>query len=150
MSNRLHTFSPRPTHSFPLGSRQRPPILPFLKDLFPPFISSFRCVSHQTPLIVFGALGRMCSSYHRARRYATSTPKNLGDPTSSVSGHSVALVCSTSNNSSANAATFPPTALICSSISMTRSFGIPSADRASTSRPAGVNNVFSKKVTAQG
>ena len=38
---------------------------------------SFRCVSQQTlSLIVFGAFGRMCNNYHRARKRATGTKKN--------------------------------------------------------------------------
>lgn len=42
-------------------------------SLFFPYPS--RCVSHQTSLTVFGAFGRTCSSYHRARKYATSILK---------------------------------------------------------------------------
>ena len=157
--------SSRSTHSFPSVSTtlsRLSPVSIIHSLLF--FSPSLRCVSQQTfSLIVFGAFGRMCNNYHRARKRATGTLKNasviqqgrddgangylkcLGQE----GGHDVTLVRSTSKNVSDSVATSPPTPLIPSKISLRRGSGRPSADRAYTSRPAGVNNVFSKKVTAQ-
>jgi len=64
ISDRLHTLFPFPSDSTPY--------LVFPENLSHSFLDSFRCVSHQSSLIVFDAFGRMCSSYHRARKYANN------------------------------------------------------------------------------